>query len=129
MRAPGPADDSALVDAYLRHYATKDHSLLWAFIKVNDIALEDAERGLRVTLALVAQAPDAQTLSYVAAGPLEEILEVHGAALIAQIEGIAKLNAKLRTALSRVDSQYMNEDVRIRLRRAVAGDDRSLGRP
>jgi hypothetical protein len=28
--------DSRLVDAYLRHYATGDDSLLWAFSEVND---------------------------------------------------------------------------------------------
>ncbi len=94
--------DARLVDAYLRHYATSDDSLLWAFGEVNEITVMDAERGWSITLALIAAAPDDQTLGYLAAGPLEDVLEVHGGQLMDRVESLAHRDKKFRQALSYV---------------------------
>ena len=95
--------DARLVDAYLRNYATKDDELLWAFSEVNEITVMDAERGWSITRALIAAAPDDQTLGYLAAGPLEDVLEVHGVQLMDRIESLAHHDKKFRQALSHVE--------------------------
>jgi hypothetical protein len=94
--------DSRLVDAYLRHYATRDDSLLWAFSEVNDITPRHAERGWNITLALISAASNDAELGYVVAGPLEEVLEVHGNLMMDRVEELARTDAKFREALSRV---------------------------
>ena len=97
-----PEGDAHLVDAYLRHYATGDQSLLWAFSEVNAITFRQAERGWNIALALIAAAPTDDALGYVVAGPLEEVLEVHGNLLMDLVEERALVDAKFRNALSRV---------------------------
>jgi hypothetical protein len=58
-----PPDDSALADAYLRHFESKDPDLLWAWEKVLGITESDPERAWELTLSLVAKASNPRTLS------------------------------------------------------------------
>jgi hypothetical protein len=88
------AKDAALVKAFLERYATRDDSLLRAFIEVNDIAYKEAERGWSITQALIAAAPDDSALGYIAAGPLDEVLEVHGRQIIDRVEDPARRDPK-----------------------------------
>jgi hypothetical protein len=114
-------DDTRLIEAYLKHYATGDHSLRWAFDEVNEVTYGQAERGWNIALELIAAAPDDGALGYVAAGPLEEVLEVHGKQVIDRVENLARLDAKFRKALSLVAcfEDSMPEDIRARVGRAV----------
>jgi hypothetical protein len=113
--------DADLVSAYLQHYETKDGSLLWAFIEVNEITLRHAERGWNITLALIAAAPNDEALGYVVAGPLEEVLEVHGKLLMDRVEQLAQVDDKFLMALSRVVcfEDSMSRATRDRIDRAV----------
>jgi len=118
-----PATDDFLADAYLKHYETGDDSLAWAFSTVNGIILRDAERGWAITLALIANACTDNALGYVAAGPLEEMLEVHGNTIIDRVEDLARSEPKFRRALSFVTcfKDSMPETVRSRIGQIVAG--------
>jgi hypothetical protein len=115
------AEDTALVKAYLEHYATRDDSLLWAFIEVNEITYKDAERGWSITQALIAAAPDDSSLGYLAAGPLDEVLEVHGRQIIDRVEDLARQDPKFLKVLSRVAcfEDSMPEEIRTRISNAV----------
>jgi hypothetical protein len=92
-------NDSALADAYLRQYETKDPDLFWAFEEVLEICASDRERAWQLTLTLIAKAPNPESLSYVAAGPLEDFLKNFGSAVIDRIETAARRDPKFRLAL------------------------------
>ena len=114
-------DDSKLVDAYLRTYKLQDNSLLWAFSELHVITLHDTERGWRITLALIAGASNEGVLGYVAAGPLEEMLEVHGNEIIDRVEALAHTDEKFRKALSLVAcfEDSMPSDICARVHKAL----------
>jgi len=95
--------------------------LFWAFSEVNKITFSDAERGWNITLALIAAAPDYRTLGYVAAGPLEEVLEVHGERLVDRVENLVHRDEKFRRALLLVAcfEDSMTEAIRTRVNTAL----------
>jgi hypothetical protein len=92
-------DDSHLVDSYLKHFVTKDQSLDWAFDEFLDVMDADPERAWMLTMALIQRAPDAASISYVAAGPLEDILVKYGTQFIDRIETQSRRDPKFRQAL------------------------------
>src|ERR1700724_2176028 len=59
----------------------------------------DPERAWELTLSLVAKASNPRTLSYVAAGPMEDLLNNHGSAVIDRVEIAARRDSKFRLAL------------------------------
>jgi len=95
-------DDSEIVDAYLKHFATRDDSLFWAVATIDEFARIDLERAWVLTLSLVDKAPDATCLAYVAAGPLEDLLNNFGSDIIDRVELHARRDPKFRLALSGV---------------------------
>lgn len=97
-----PSDDTALAEAYLRHHDTKDPQLDWAFDEVLDIFDSDLERAWRLTLVLIEKASNPAALSYVAAGPLEDLLKHFGVAVIERVEEAARRDPKFRLALGDV---------------------------
>jgi hypothetical protein len=119
-----------LVDAYLRHYATGDGALLWAFIEVNQITVKEAERGWNIALALIERAPDDKALRYVAAGPLDDVLECHGDWVIDRVEQLVSHDTKFRRALSGVGcfEDSMPRHIRERIGNALDGSNTSLER-
>jgi hypothetical protein len=90
--------DSDIVAGYLANFAG-DKSYFWAFDAACDLLSSDPERLWDITLQLIAQAPDELTLSYVSAGPLEDILAHHGPVFIERIEALAKADPKFFDAL------------------------------
>ncbi len=114
--------DSDLVDAYLLHYTTRDESLQWAFGELLDITGSDPERAWLLTLALIERAPDVESLGYVAAGPLEDLLYARGEQFIDRVEDLARRNPKFRQALSSVYNESEQEgDVADRVNKAAHG--------
>jgi hypothetical protein len=113
-------NNSSLVDAYLGHYETRDSALFWAFEEIGEITRTDPERGWDLTLRLIARAPNPMFLSYVAAGPLEELLTHHGSAVIDRVELAARRDPKFRLALCDVwGTSRVAGDIFDRVRRAV----------
>ena len=96
-----------LVEGYLRHAATRADADFWAW----DAVMERI-RGERATAddawalvrAIVTRVPtdDAALIEYVAAGPVEDLVIVHGAALVDRIEAEAAASPHFRAHLAGV---------------------------
>lgn len=81
----------------------------------------DPERAWRLTLELLSQAPES-FLGYIAAGPLETLVDFHGDAFIDRLEKCAHENAALLVALDYIIvAPWVSEDVGRRLRALCPG--------
>jgi len=79
-------DSEQIATKYLRYFETKQETDFWAIDEVDTLVLRDPERGWEITRTLVNRALTEEALAYVAAGPLEDLLNHHGAAVMVQIE-------------------------------------------
>lgn len=117
-----PDRDSALVDAYLRHYTHADAGLAWAWQELDELVSSDPARAWTVTLRLIAAALTTAALAYVAAGPLEDLLQRHAAQFIDELEGLARRDPKFRRALQGAWNEAASTGpVHHRILRAIAG--------
>ena len=112
-----PPDDGALADAYLEQYEAQDDDLSGAFDEVLEICFSDPERAWPLTLTLIAKASNPKALSYIAAGPLEDLLKNHGSAVIDRVEIAARRDPKFRLALC--DVWGLSGDILERVRNAI----------
>lgn len=93
----------AIADAYLSHHKTKREDDAWAFDEVWDMVRNHPDIALELTLLLLTKSGDDDaTLAYVAAGPLEDLLKLHGPTVIDRIERESKDSSRLQLALSGV---------------------------
>jgi hypothetical protein len=93
----------AIADAYLSHHKTKRADDAWAFDEVEDMVRNHPDIALELTLLLLRKSGDDDaTLAYVAAGPPEDLLKLHGPAVIGRIERESKDSSRLQLALSGV---------------------------
>ena len=93
--------DEEIVEGYFANFAG-DKSAFWAFEEACNLLTSDPERLWRITLQLISRAPDELTLSYVAAGPLEDLLARQGLRFIARVELLANTDSKFLKALTGV---------------------------
>jgi hypothetical protein len=93
-------EPDVLVSTYLRYRKDKSKDDRWALNELNELIESDAERGWEVTRMLVNMAASDEALAYVAAGPLENLLNKHGLAVIDRIEADSQQNNRMRIALS-----------------------------
>lgn len=91
-----------LADTYLRQYTDKCDEDLWAYDQVHSIIQNHPDEGWEITLLLLQKAGSDAALAYINAGPLEELLLRHGAAVIDRIEPECENNSRLQLALSGV---------------------------
>jgi hypothetical protein len=91
-----------IVDTYLRHFELKQDQDFWAFDEVNKLVRSDPETGWRVTRLLINKASSHEALAYVAAGPLEDLLNGYGLAVMDQVTLAARDDKRLQLALSGV---------------------------
>jgi hypothetical protein len=93
------ADRDTLIATYLRHTAERRHEDAWAFDAVGNLAGgKDAQDAWELVVELLRRTPD-EHLGYVAAGPLEDMLNRHAPALVEWIEGEARRDERFRRAL------------------------------
>ena len=95
-------DSEKIATTYLRYFEAKRETDIWARDEVDTLVLRDPERGWEITRTLVNKALTEEALAYIAAGPLEDLLNHHGAAVMVQIEQECLTNDNLRLALSGV---------------------------
>ena len=95
-------DETAFADTYLRYLKEKRTEDSWAFDRVAKIVRDDPRVALELTLLLLTKASDDAVLAYVAAGPLEDLLKMHGPQVIDRIERMADRDSRLQLALSGV---------------------------
>jgi hypothetical protein len=94
--------EEEVVDAYLRQHTLKRDEDFWAFNEVDRLVCSDPWVGWRITYMLIKKAPTDEALAYVAAGPLEDLLEIHGMAIIDEVTKVARADKRLQLALSGV---------------------------
>jgi len=97
----GHFDRDRAIQAYIRHaeLGSQDREYFWGWDAVNDfVHTAPAEDAWDLVLELVRRAPD-EVLGDVAAGPLEDVVRLHGAALVEWIEGEARRDERFRWAL------------------------------
>jgi hypothetical protein len=71
-------DLNKLADTYLLNYESKTDADFWAWEGVNEIIRSgDLNSAWQITLLLLEKAPD-RALGYVAAGPLEDLIDGYG---------------------------------------------------
>lgn len=98
-----------LVDLYFENYRqTRDKvSDPWqdenpwydAWTRVHSLINFEPDAGWPVLLRLIARAPDEEHLGYVAAGPLEDLIQGHGLAFVDRIAEQARRDPRFREAL------------------------------
>jgi hypothetical protein len=120
-----PPSIERIVDAYWKNYelvsGNRKQRLdadewFWAWKEVEDEVRTPTGRTFELLLALVDSAKDNSALAYVGAGPIEELVNWHGATFMNQIEEAARRNRAFRYALSGVRvSQKLPSAVRERL--------------
>ena len=91
--------DEELVVAYLKYATERDDSLFWAWQQVKDCVDDEPLEGWKITLQLIEASSTPEILSYVAAGPLEDLLNAHGQQFIDEVEILSRRNPKFREAL------------------------------
>jgi len=74
----------------------------WAVWEVIHMATAGSADALTVVAALAAAAPSDAALRYLGAGPLEDLVDKHGAAFIDELVIATKLNPRLEVALATV---------------------------
>jgi hypothetical protein len=85
-------------------YHKEKHSEdFWAFSRVSEVVRYEPDVGLELTLLLLKKAgEDDAALAYVAAGPLEDLLQLHGLQVIDRFEQESKADPRVQLALSGV---------------------------
>jgi uncharacterized protein DUF6869 len=100
MTEPSEAEEETLARTYLRQYETKAKEDFWAYGRVSDLVRNNPRVGWRITRRLVELAPTDAALAYVAAGPLEDVVNWWGNELRQDIEQEARRDRRFLTALS-----------------------------
>lgn len=87
-----------LSEAYLRN---RDEDF-WAWEEVHRMVETDLNEGWKITLLLLERAATDKEVGYIAAGPLEDLIDRYGHKALDLIEGECKNNSRMQLALSTV---------------------------
>jgi hypothetical protein len=94
-------DLKTLADTYLRQYETKGDEEFWAWQEVDRIVRSgDLDLAWEITLLLLRKAETDEALGYVAAGPLEDIVDGYGDRALDRLEQACDNDSRLQFALS-----------------------------
>ena len=95
------SDLDTLLATWIRYAVEKRPEDFWAWDRVSSSSSgSDTEAAWNLVVALVRNAPD-EVLGSVGAGPLENLLNAHGAMLVDWIVGEAQRDHRFREALGR----------------------------
>lgn len=83
-----------LARGWIEYHRTKDDSLFWAFEKLDNLCEESPELAWEVILEIFHLNPGPEVLANLAAGPLEEILHLHGREFVDRFEILTRQNPK-----------------------------------
>jgi hypothetical protein len=94
---------TAFVDCYRDSIdADPDHPLSWANQEFIEKVFDEPETCWSVILAILEKSPSTHALSMLAAGPLEDLIEMHGADFIDRVEEQARRDPSFRSLLGGV---------------------------
>jgi len=116
---PLPEEEEKLLASWFAYEQTS-----WASDAVCEITYHDPNHLWTIIKALVVAAPDDNALSYIGAGPLEDLLSSHGERFIELIERQAAIDAKFRFCLAGVWQRQMSDDLWRRVTTAAGDRDR-----
>jgi hypothetical protein len=97
MEAP---ELTSLSDVYMRHHASSRDEDFWAWEEVQRRIKADLAQALEVILTLVERADSDDALSYIAAGPLEDFVDIYGNSALDVIELACQNDQRMQFALS-----------------------------
>src|SRR5690242_17972771 len=104
------SDLNTLADTYLRHHATRSDDDFWAWEEVHRLIKDDPDAAWRITLLLLDKAESDAEVGYIAAGPLEDLIDAHGHAALDRIDAVVERNQRLQLALSTVAVPYYYDE-------------------
>lgn len=92
-----------LATAYLRNNRSSNKGDdFWAWEQVRQLVETDLDASLKVTLLLLEKAESDSEVGYIAAGPLEDLIDTRGHEALDRIEEACENNPRLRLALNTV---------------------------
>lgn len=91
----------------------------WAASELIDLAQSDPEECWSLVVEILARDQSAETLGNVAAGPLEDLLWLHGDQFIDRIEARAEADLVFQSMLGLVWASDLRSDLLARIRRAA----------
>jgi hypothetical protein len=93
-------DPNRLAETYLRSRHQRDEDI-WAWETVNDaVRSGNFNRAYEITLLLLKKATTDDELKYVAAGPLEDLVDGYGNRALDRLEQVCDEDSRLQFALS-----------------------------
>ncbi len=101
-------DDEKLVSDYLEHVDTGDDQLFWAWQHLHHYISSEPRRAWEITLKLIAAA-DEGALAYIAAGPLEDLLNSRAEVFVDDVERLARTDPKFLRTLRLVSGPFSQE--------------------
>jgi hypothetical protein len=99
-RADDEQDFNTLADTYLRHHSEHRDEDSWVLQEVDRVVRANLTLGWQITLLLLRKADSDDALRYVAAGPLEDLVDGYGDAALDIIEPACDSDPQLQFALS-----------------------------
>jgi hypothetical protein len=97
-------DLNEVADTYLRYHAQHNDADFWAWQEVDRIVRENREldRAWEITFLLLRKADTDEALGYIAAGPLEDLIDIYADEALDLIEQACDKDSRLQLALSGV---------------------------
>lgn len=120
------ADLNKWVDAYIEIHESgnsmdEHHSCYWAIEKFADMEMHHPDLNWAAMLQVVSKTTSDSVMQALAAGPLEELVELHGEEYIGKIEKVAQSNLDFRLLLREL-IETTNKDIWARILRARSDD-------
>ena len=101
----------ALAGAYLRNHRNPDKSAeFWAWEEVHDLVKTNLDAAWNLTLLLLDKAESDNEVNYIAAGPLEDLIDIYGREALDRIEEVLEKNRRMQLALSTVGVLFYYEE-------------------
>lgn len=121
---PEEFSDEELIAAYLHSWSGENSaSTSWANDALDDLVHQTPERAWSILCPLVERAATDQILAIIAAGPLEDLLCLHGPAFLDRVEEQARREPRFRHGLAGVwGSSTMEPRVYQRIREVVGNE-------
>ena len=94
--------DKAIIESFFGWPASRDSKDEWAAELIRATIEAEPDHAWKMILKLIEAADDDAALAYVAAGPLEDLLMLHGADFVRVAEQEAKRSPRVMKALSYV---------------------------
>ena len=111
-----PIDRERIIQEYIEYGETEDPDWGWASDRMYSILESVPELAWELIVELIDRAPSDNSLSFFAAGPLEDLLSKDGPDFIERVERRAQTKATFRRAVGMLRRLGMTDDVWARVR-------------